>query len=289
MGDEDGQPLFCVRLAYEAEMFPEMFEEVKKLISSDEHYFQNKEQSKLFSDAAKGLIGAERLSWMVLKSICQNDKHTTHQADLIIAYLVKVGKVVQKLSMEVISLINTILVRLENDELLSPTNKELLCFYYKLKADYLRYIWESCDFHLFLKRQQQLQQQPQPQTVQEQWFREYEESNKKQEDLKGTIRHYYTKSYNITKQNLEPHNTVRMRTAINMAIFNHDILGESHTACELARVTLVEALASSRCGSYTVCSGDRVEINTLAQSLKDVLMTWTSDDYYRRSSDRDDQ
>ncbi|GFH15966.1 14-3-3 protein, partial [Haematococcus lacustris] len=137
MATERELALYSAKLSEQAERYPDMVSEMKKIAAGAQEQELSVEERNLLSVAYKNLVGARRASWRILQSVEQSElaKGNEKRVKLIQKYRTVVEKELDEVCGEILSLLDNHLVP-------SASTVEASVFYLKMKADYHRYLAE---------------------------------------------------------------------------------------------------------------------------------------------------
>ncbi len=226
--------VFLSKLYEKAERFPDMIQAIKEMIKLDPKL--NKEECDILSTGYKNMITDKRSSLRILQSMERREKKTKSK---IVPNIKEVKSHIEK---EIKNVCNDIQDLIDKYLIPNADNHENEVCFYKLKADYNRYICEFAE------------------------GKEYEEKLKNAED-------FYKKAYNISVKDLPVNNCTRVGLALNYAIFLYETKGDKKTAFELAKKTFdesmkfVDDLEKPRCRDTLM----------IIQLLKENLIFWSSE------------
>ena len=135
MSNARDMALFSAKIAEQAERYPDMVAEMKKIAALAVEQELSVEERNLLSVAYKNLVGARRASWRILQSVEQSEmaKGNEKRVKLIQKYRSVVEKELDEICGEILGLLDQYLVP-------SATTCEASVFYLKMKADYHRYL-----------------------------------------------------------------------------------------------------------------------------------------------------
>ena len=193
--------IFLSKLYWKAELFKEMIKFIKEFIILDPKL--NKEERDIICTGFKDMISDKRSSWSILNSMERKEKKKKINT-------VKEIKIVKNnIEKEIREICNTLQDLI--DKFIIPNNDDIetLVFFYKLKADYFRYICEFAE------------------------GKEYNDNFSKAEE-------YYTKGYNLSIKNLPIMNCIRISIILNYSIFLYEIKKDKKTAFDIAKKTFFE-------------------------------------------------
>ncbi|PSR99878.1 14-3-3 protein, partial [Actinidia chinensis var. chinensis] len=235
MEKEREQQVYLARLAEQAERYDEMVEAMKKVAKMDVEL--TVEERNLVSVGYKNVIGARRASWRILSSIEQKEEGKGHEQNVkrIKDYQQRVEDELTKICKDILSVI---------DEHLIPSSSagESTVFYYKMKADYYRYLAE------------------------------FKSGNDRKEAADQSQKAYEAATATAAKE-LSPTHPIRLGLALNFSVFHYEISSSPERACHLAKHAFDEALAE-----LDSLNEESYKDSTLImQLLRDNLTLWTSD------------
>ncbi len=193
--------IFLSKLYWKAELFKEMIKFIKEFIILDPKL--NKEERDIICTGFKDMISDKRSSLSILNSMERKEKKKKINT-------VKEIKIVKNnIEKEIREICNTLQDLI--DKFIIPNNDDIetLVFFYKLKADYFRYICEFAE------------------------GKEYNDNFSKAEE-------YYTKGYNLSIKNLPIMNCIRISIILNYSIFLYEIKKDKKTAFDIAKKTFFE-------------------------------------------------
>ncbi|THD21056.1 14-3-3 protein epsilon [Fasciola hepatica] len=194
------------------------------------------EERNLLSVAYKNVIGARRSSWRMLNSIEQKDGDENSAKQQALKLMQEhIEKELEEICSSILSLL---------DEHLIPSSVSAECkvFFYKMKADYYRYLAE---------------------------FQVGEKRNKTAEQ---SLVAYKTAS-DIATADLPATNPIRLGLSLNFSVFYYEILNTPERACKLAN----DAFHSATAELDTLANDSFKDSTLIMQLLRDNLTLWTSD------------
>lgn len=197
----------------------------------------NTDERNILSVAFKNVVGTRRAAWRVLSSIQkkENNKSNNENVNKVKTYKSNIEKELTDICQEILDLL------VEN---LIPACKtdEAKVFFYKMKADYYRYIAE------------------------------YSSNEKKNQSAQKALQAYADAS-NIAKDQLESTHPVKLALYLNHSVFYYEIMQNPEKACGMARQAFDEAIAD-----LDNVDDDYYKDTTLImQLLRDNLTLWTSE------------
>lgn len=229
------QELYFAKLAEQAERYDDMANHMK--IACNLSPELSMEERNLLSMAYKNAVGSRRAAWRVITSLEQKQKTSGNEelAKYVHEYRSNIEAELQRICDTILGLLDGCLI------------KHALCgeskiFYYKMKADYYRYIAE---------------------------FSEGDEKSKASNNAKLA----YDESYQMVNKELAVTHPVRLGLALSWSVFQYEVLGNKDEAIKLAHHTFDEAIAE-----LDNVSEDSYKDSTLIlQLLRDNLTQWTPD------------
>ena len=195
--------IFLSKLYWKAELFKEMIKFIKEFIILDPKL--NKEERDIICTGFKDMISDKRSSWSILNSMERKEKKKKINT-------VKEIKIVKNnIEKEIREICNTLQDLI--DKFIIPNNDDIetLVFFYKLKADYFRYICEFAE------------------------GKEYEKNLIEAEK-------YYKKAFEISEKKLPIINCNRVSVGLNYAIFLYEIKKDKMAGFDLAQNTFKESM-----------------------------------------------
>ena len=193
--------IFLSKLYWKAELYQKMISFIKEFISLDPKL--EKEERDIIATGFKDMISNKRSSWHILHLMERKEKKKK------INTLKEIKIVKNNTEKEIRDICNTLQDLVDKYILPKNDDVENIVFFYKLKADYFRYICEFAE------------------------GKEYTDNFNNAED-------YYTKAYNLALKNLPILNCNRMAVILNYSIFLYEIKKDKKTAFEIAKKTFFE-------------------------------------------------
>jgi len=234
--------VICVRLAEQAERFPDMADFVRQVIEMDQPL--STEERNLFSVAYKNVVGAHRSSWRVMSAI-ENKMALDEQADNGVKeaqdYRTKIEDNLTKICHDVIDLLDKHLIPKADADM------EAKIFYQKMKGDYYRYLAEII-------------------------VGENADEAKKSSIVEKASE-AYAGAFDTCKENMKPTHPIRLGLALNYSVFFYEIMNSHEKACELAKEAFDQAIAELD----NVPEENYKDSTLIMQLLRDNLTLWTSD------------
>ena len=226
--------VYLSKLYEKAERYPDMLKSISKMIELSPKL--NKEECDILSTGYKNMLTDKRNSWRLLHSMERREKNKKSKN---FSSIKEIKTHIEKEIRDVCAELQLLL-----DKYLIPNAEEFEneVYFYKLKADYHRYICE------FAKE------------------KEYEENLKKSED-------FYQKAYNVSIKNLPVNNCTRVGLALNYAIFLYEIKGDKKKAFDLAKKAFDESMKFVDDLDKPKCRDTLLII----QLLKENLIFWSSE------------
>uniref|UniRef100_H2ZQW7 14-3-3 domain-containing protein n=1 Tax=Ciona savignyi TaxID=51511 RepID=H2ZQW7_CIOSA len=195
------------------------------------------DERNLFSVAYKNVIGSRRTSWRIICNIIKKELEKGISAELSAAYRKKIENELETYCKEVLKLLDEkIIPTVEND---TEVQAEAAVFYWKMKADYYRYMAEFMEDTTIIKSSLDA----------------------------------YKEAYKIAVAQLVSTNPIRLGLALNFSVFYYEINKNKEEACDLAKSAFDSAVAE-----LDSISEDSYKDSTLImQLLRDNLTLWTVD------------
>merc|ERR1711964_47474 len=150
-------------------------------------------------------------------------------------YRAKVEAELQKICDEIIDLLTNSLIK-EGGE------GESKVFYFKMKADYYRYIAEFT-------------------------------SDAKKTKAAESAKESYSAAVKVAEKDLAVTHPIRLGLALNYSVFQYEVLGNPDEACKMARAAFEDAIAELD----NVAEDSYKDSTLIMQLLRDNLTLWTSD------------
>jgi len=227
--------VYRAKLAEQAERYEEMAENMLKVAEYGDEL--SVEERNLLSVAYKNAVGSRRAAWRIIQSVMQKEqsRNNDQQAGYAREYCIKVEKELQKICDEIINVLGSTLVG-------KASNGESKVFYYKMKADYYRYIAE---------------------------FNEGDKKSKAAE----SARLAYVEASNVAAMDLAVTHPIRLGLALNYSVFQYEVLSNPDEACKMARNAFEDAIAELD----NVAEDSYKDSTLIMQLLRDNLTLWTSD------------
>jgi 14-3-3 protein epsilon len=244
MGEAEAE-VYKAKLAEQAERYDEMVESMKAVvgIQSGKKADLTLEERNLLSVAYKNVVGARRASLRIIGSImtkeCEKGGENGEKAQLIGTYKSKVES-------ELETICNDILGLLDSDLLPNAEAVEAKVFYYKMKADYFRYLAE---------------------------FAKAKKEGGSKEDHADKAEAAYKEATSIGN-GLAPTHPIRLGLALNYSVFLYEVQAKSTEACTLAKDAFDAAIAELD----TLDEESYKDSTLIMQLLRDNLTLWTSDE-----------
>jgi len=223
--------VYLAKLAEQAERFDEMVDYMKKVAIMPKEL--SVEERNLLSVAYKNVIGSRRASWRVISSI--ETKSDQDKVALITKYKTAI-------EIELETICNDILEIIKETLIAKSTNDEAKVFYYKMKADYHRYLAEF-------------------------------QGESKRKESSGEALESYTLASQIAQKSLPPTHPIRLGLALNFSVFYYEILSSPDRACHIAKQAFDDAIAELD----TLSEESYKDSTLIMQLLRDNLTLWTSD------------
>jgi len=235
MADQRAKNVYFAKLAEQAERYDEMAEHMKAVGSGGGEL--SVEERNLLSVAYKNAVGSRRAAWRIISSVEQKEssKGNTQQSGWATEYRTKVEKELQSICDEIIKLLSDTLIK-------GGGEGESKVFYFKMKADYFRYIAEFS----------------------------HEAAKKVAAE---SAKESYSEAVNIAEKDLAVTHPIRLGLALNYSVFQYEVLGDPDAACKMARQAFEDAIAELD----NVSEESYKDSTLIMQLLRDNLTLWTSD------------
>jgi 14-3-3 protein epsilon len=197
------------------------------------------EERLLLHEAYKQAVGARRDSWRAVYNTEQKDQGSVPEALMEITrqYRKEIENEINNLCSDALCIIEYKIIR-------SPANDEAKVFYYKIKGDYYRYIAE------------------------------FAYGSEKIEAAKKCLIAYKVASA-IARLELSPAHPTRLGLALNLSVFNYDILNSPSRACRLANAAYNDGAAEL--GTAGVRDENHEAATHILRLLQYNLTFWTSE------------
>ena len=228
--------VYMAKLAEQAERYEEMVEYMKKVAAASVDDLSLEERN-LLSVAYKNVVGARRASLRIIGSIeaKEQQKADGEKAGLVSAYKSKV-------STELDSICTDILQLLDNNLISDSLSPEPKVFYFKMKADYYRYLAE------------------------------FASGSVKDEHAISASAAYDAAT--TAASSLAPTHPIRLGLALNYSVFQYEVQSKKQDACGLAKQAFDDAIAELD----TLDEESYKDSTLIMQLLRDNLTLWTSDE-----------
>ena len=194
------------------------------------------DERNILSVAFKNAVGSRRDSWRVLTSIEQKEeKKEKGQVEKVRKYKQTIEKELKMYCEKVLTLLDQVLLP-------STGSDEAKVFYFKMKADYCRYLAE------FQKGEAK-----------------DASSNKALEAYKG--------AYDVAQEKLASTHPIRLGLALNFSVFYYEIMQQPEKAIDMAKKAFDDAIANLD----NVTDESYKDATLIMQLLRDNLTLWNSD------------
>lgn len=194
------EQFYLARVAEHCERYEDMIDFLKILQSKNDDL--TVDERNLLSVAYKNSISERRTAWWAFTSIAGNKKYEKY-TNSIVAYKAQVVEEMQHICDQVVEVI-------DNHFLTKAKDSESKVFFYKMKADYFRYMAE-------------VSSGPKLEAIKKQALEIYEKANA--EASKLAISH-----------------PIRLGLALNYSVFYFEIMGQPKQACDLAKTVFDTAI-----------------------------------------------
>ncbi|XP_075591051.1 14-3-3 protein gamma-B-like [Dermatophagoides farinae] len=237
MSDEVNSLIIKAKIAEQAERYDEMKEFMKSVVKI--HKYQlSLEERNLLSVAFKNSVGFRRSSLRVINTIAkqQQKRNPEMNMDIINEYEKTVINELSEICHEIINLLDNEIL---SDD--SKLNTEAKVFFWKMKADYFRYLAEFTSGEEHTKSS-------------EASAKAYKEATELAEELPTT-------------------NPVRLGLALNYSVFYYEIANNQTEACQIAKNAFDNAISQLE----TVQDDTYRDSTLIMQLLRDNLTLWSSE------------
>lgn len=232
--------IYLSKLYERAERFEDMVKVIKSIIQLDPKL--SKEERNILSASYKSMIADKRSSWILLNRMEKQEskKNNLNQVSHI-------KEIKFHIENELVTICNDIQQLIDKNLLANADNIESKVFYLKLKGDYYRYICE----------------------ISKNDVQTFEDNAKKAEEA-------YRNAFDLAndKDNgLKYSNDGKIGLALNYAVFLYEVKGMKKEGCNLAKMTLNEAM---KCLEY-IEKNNKKDTLFLIQLIKENLIFWSSE------------
>lgn len=194
------------------------------------------DERNILSVAFKNAVGSRRASWRVLTSIEQKEeKKEKGQVE-------KVRKYKQTIEKELKTYCEKILALLEQVLLPATNSDEAKVFYFKMKADYCRYLAEF-------------------------------QKGEAKDSSSNKALEAYRSAYEIAQEKLAETHPIRLGLALNFSVFYYEIMQQPDKAIDMAKTAFDHAIANLD----NVTDESYKDATLIMQLLRDNLTLWNSD------------
>ncbi|KAF8921784.1 14-3-3 protein, partial [Dissophora ornata] len=197
------------------------------------------EERNLLSVAYKNQIGARRASWRIVTSIEAKQVSINRQdrVDNLKAYRTKIEEELNATCEDILKILTDDIIPFVAEE--KEEKFECLVFYYKMKADYYRYLAE---------------------------FSTGASHDKATADAKAS----YDEASEIAKENLATTHPIRLGLALNNSVFYFEIMTDPSMACSIAQDAFDQAIKDLD----NVSEESYRDSTLIMQLLRDNLSLW---------------
>jgi len=239
MCDTKSDPVYMAKLAEQAERYDEMVEYMKEVVVSGRQL--SLEERNLLSVAYKNVVGARRASLRIIGSIKIKEENfdsggSDENVKAVKAYQIKVEEELNNICMDILDLLDKFLI---NDD----DKPEPKVFFYKMKADYYRYLAEFA-------------------------------SGDARENFSNSANEAYVMATEVATTSLAPTHPIRLGLALNFSVFMYEVKSVQQEACCLAKSAFDDAIAELD----TLDEESYKDSTLIMQLLRDNLTLWTSNE-----------
>ncbi|GJJ73569.1 hypothetical protein EMPS_05927 [Entomortierella parvispora] len=226
------------KVAEQSERYDEMVAYMKEI--TKHRLALTLEERNLLSVAYKNVIGARRASWRMVNTIQEKEQQQGNQdrVDKLQAYRTKIEDELTATCADILRVLDEDVIPFVDTEAVDECN----VFYYKMKADYFRYMAE---------------------------YSSDEKRNKAATDAEES----YQKATEFA-ENLPATHPIRLGLALNTSVFYYEIMNQPKKACTIAQnafSSAVEKLDSVTDSTYR-------DSTLIMQLLRDNLALWTANE-----------
>lgn len=197
--------VFLSKLYTKAELYKEVINFIKEFIKLNPKL--NKEECDIISTGFKNLISEPRQSWFTLNSMERKESKKKKNT------VKEIKEVKNHIEKEIREACQELQILIDKNILPNNNENESLVFFYKLKADYFRYICEFAE------------------------GKEYLDNLIKAEE-------YYKKAYEIAEKKLPVINCNRVSVGLNYSIFLYEVKNDKKSGFDIAQKTFKETMKS---------------------------------------------
>lgn len=162
------------------------------------------DERNLLSVAYKNIVGARRMAWRTVSSVCTSETNPEKQA-IAEKYRAKIVDELNEVCNDVLELLDKYLIP-------QASTDESKVFYYKMMGDYYRYLAEVAD-------------------------------SANRERVVSASLEAYMKATKIAEEHLTPTHPIRLGLALNFSVFHYEIKNSPSTARELAKGAFDNAIS----------------------------------------------
>ncbi|KAG0054970.1 Growth-regulating factor 12 [Gryganskiella cystojenkinii] len=227
--------VYMAKVAEQAERYDEMVTYMKEVTKN--HVPLTLEERNLLSVAYKNVIGARRASWRMVSSIQGKEEQQGNQdrVDELQTYRIKIEDELTSTCADILRTLDEDVIPFIDAETVDECN----VFYYKMKADYYRYMAE---------------------------YSGAEQRAKAATDAEDS----YKKATEFAEK-LPLTHPIRLGLALNTSVFYYEIMNQPEEACKIAREAFGSAMEELDQVSETIYRDSTL----IMQLLRDNLALWT--------------
>ncbi|XP_037960403.1 14-3-3 protein epsilon-like [Teleopsis dalmanni] len=233
--EERENNVYLAKMAEETERYFDMMNFMKKVAVMGVRL--TVKERVLLSVAYKNFIGTRRTSWRIIKMAEQmkETKDNKRKLEMVIKYRLEVEKELHEVCCDILNILEHYLLPNADD----PESK---VFYYKMKADYHRYLAEFS-------------------------------SNSDYLDAAENSLSAYKCAYKIAMKSISPTDPIRLGLSLNFSVFYYEILNSPENACNLAETAYDLAFVELDKLTDDECH----DTSYILQLLHDNLSLWKSE------------
>ncbi|KAK3844038.1 MAG: 14-3-3 domain-containing protein [Linnemannia gamsii] len=231
--------VYMAKVAEQAERYDEMVSHMKDI--TKHHVPLTLEERNLLSVAFKNLIGARRAAWRIVSSIEEKEvsNNRPNRVENLKVYRAKIEKELNETCADIFHILDDEVIPFVEAE----DKNECLVFYYKMKADYYRYVAEITT----------------------------DDARKKASD---TAEGLYREATEVAAPLAHTH-PIRLGLALNYSVFYYEILNTPERACEIAKGAMDNAIALlEKEDAQSPAAHDYRDSVLIIQLLRDNVTLW---------------
>jgi len=227
--------LIQAKLAQSAGRYNEMILKLKGVVKYSPDL--TTEERNMVNVAYKGAIDSRRTSWLVVETVEHKSAESANdiEMDLIRDYKRKIEKELTVLCKEIVGMVDDCLLS-------NATSAEAVVSFYKIKADFCRYLTE------------------------------FQTGDALAASTNSALE-AYRDAYSHASLNLQSTNPTRLSVALNFSVFYHDIIQSTEKAYEIAN----ESYNFARHDLNSLPDHAFTDATDIMQILKEDMMKWSKE------------